>query len=194
MYISLSNVFFASKFGWKTLYSAPHRLYLFFHRLYPTTQRLFYVIFHPVLSISNFWPSEVIYIFYILLSIVYIQLSLVSIFYFPPSFLYFVTCTRNWYSSVVWTKLKFSLKKIRNCFRLKLLFLFEMNSSDFWVHLYFHRCTWWVVFSLCRMQYGCTFQPSHFYLQLSLSISTPETSVPGVDEASTLDLDIEIYQ
>ena len=93
LYISLSNVFFASKFGWKTLYSASHRLYLFFHRLYPITQRLFYVIFHPVLSISNFWPSEVIYIFYILLSIVYIQLSLVSIFYFPPSFLYFVTCT-----------------------------------------------------------------------------------------------------
>ena len=94
MYISLSNVFFASKFGWKTLYSTSHRLYLFFHRLYPTTQRLFYVIFHPVLSISNFWPSEVIYIFYILLSIVYIQLSLVSIFYFPPSFLYFVACTQ----------------------------------------------------------------------------------------------------
>ena len=93
LYILLCNVIFASNFGWKTLYPTSHHLYLFFQRVYSTTQGLFYVIFHPVLSISNFWPSKVTYIFYILLRIVYILLRLVSIFYFAPSFLYFVTCT-----------------------------------------------------------------------------------------------------
>ena len=55
LYIQLLNVFFASKFGWKTLYSTSHRLYLSTHRLYSTYHRLFMT---PVMDVKVLYPTK----------------------------------------------------------------------------------------------------------------------------------------